>query len=252
MRLSYSRVSSFLGCPYKYNLSYNLGLKTKFNLDPNNALVLGTAMHTGIAENAENAICNYYLHYPSVTPLMVNEAIKLEVLVEKAKAVLPDGEYERKLMDDDFIGFIDLLVPVGDGVFDIYDFKYSNAVDSYLESGQLHIYKWLFERLNPGQKVRNLAFVFIPKVKWKQEDGEEIDEYRKRLTEECKKQEIKIVPIDYNPNKVIEFLVDAKHCIEATKFERKKNKWCFFCDFKRYCESDGAIDTNIIYPTTEE
>ena len=252
MRLSHSRVNTFVKCPYKYKLSYIDGLKTRFNLDPTNALALGTAMHEGIEKDVKSAIGSYYSNYPTATPLMVNEAIKLEIMVEKAKAVLPVGEYETEIGDDDFIGFIDLLVPVDDDTFDMYDFKYSNNVANYLESSQLHLYKYLFEKLNPGKTIRNMAFVFIPKVKLKQEEDEDISDYRKRLIAECNRQEINIVPIDYNPNKVIEFMVDAKHCIECEDYEKNKSGLCWFCDFKTYCNSNGENDGNIIYPDKEE
>lgn len=168
MQVSYSRIDTFKQCPYKYKLIYIDKLETKFNLDPTNALVLGTALHTGIEKNVLEAIKGYYSNYPSVTPLMVNEAIKLEIMIEKAKVILPKGEYELCLDDEDYIGYMDLLAPVyqtninharydengnvidNDGYevsqdiigYDLYDFKYSNNVDNYLNSRQLHLYKY--------------------------------------------------------------------------------------------------------------
>lgn len=258
MKLSHSRVETFKKCPYQYKLRYIDGLTTKFNLDPTNALALGTAMHEGIEKDVESAIQSYYSNYPTATPLMVNEAIKLEVMVGKGKEVLSDllvnGEFEVKIEDPDFVGFIDLLVPVeGEcNVYDIYDFKYSNNVDSYLKSSQLHLYKYFFERgYFGGQRIRNLAFIFIPKVKLKQEDGEDVSEYRQRLIEECKNHEISIVPIEYDPIKVIEFMLDAKHCIECDSFDKNPTKLCYWCDYQQYCKSDGKLDGRIIYPKEE-
>ena len=69
------------------------------------------------------------------------------------------GEFEVEISNDDFKGFIDLLAPVtsdtrlgGDyqelpDVFDLYDFKYSNNVEHYKESPQLHLYKFFFENI---------------------------------------------------------------------------------------------------------
>ena len=105
MKVSYSRISTFKQCPYQYKLIYIDKLKTKFNMDPSNALVLGTAIHTGIEKNKLEAIMYYYSNYPTATPLMVDEAIKLEIMVDKAKQAIPVGEYEVCLSDDDFIGF---------------------------------------------------------------------------------------------------------------------------------------------------
>lgn len=251
MRMSHSRVETFVKCPYQFKLRYIDGLKTKFNLDPTNALALGTAMHEGIEKDVESAIQSYYSNYPSATPLMINEAIKLEMMVDKAKDVLGDrlrtGQFEVEINHPDFIGFIDLLVQVEPNVYDIYDFKYSNNVENYLNSKQLHLYKYFFEQTT-GMKVRDLAFVFIPKVKVKQEENEDISEYRRRLIEECEKQEIRIVPIEYDPRKVIDFMLDVKHCIECESYDKKPQKLCYWCDFKQYCQSDGKLDGNIIYP----
>lgn len=249
MQVSYSKIGAFKQCPYKYYLSYVKRLKTKFNLDPANALALGTAVHTGIEKDITTAIKEYYSNYPTVTPLMINEAIKLEVLIRKAKEILPKGKYEMLLSDDDFIGFIDMLVDVGKGYYDMYDFKYSNNVKGYLDSGQLHVYKYYFEKLT-GKKIRDMYFVFIPKLKLKQEG--DIETYREQLKNECEKLNIRLEKIEYNPNKVIEFLTSTKHCVEAKDFDKNPSGLCYFCDFKNYCQSNGEKDGNIIYPENKE
>jgi hypothetical protein len=277
MKVSYSRVNTFKQCPYQYYLRYIKGLQTKFNLDPKNALVLGTAVHTGIEKrDVLEAIKSYYSNYPSVTPLMINEAIKLEILVDKAIRELPEGEYELLIEDDDFKGFIDMLVKVDEKqkiwvnsgnvnpitgevmgyykevsqpfeTYDLYDFKYSNNIDNYLKSGQLHVYKYWFEKLT-GHKIRNMYFVFIPKVNLKQEEDEDVELYRERLIADCEKQEIRIEQVNYDYNKVIEFLLDTKKCIECKDFNKNPSKLCYWCDYRKYCNSDGKEDGNIIYP----
>ena len=94
-------------------------------------------MHMGIEQDVETAVEWYYNQYPIITDLHINEAIKLESLIPKVKAILPKGQHEIKIETNDFIGFADLVTADGD----IYDFKYSNHVDKYLESKQLHLYK---------------------------------------------------------------------------------------------------------------
>lgn len=239
MQVSYSRVSTFKQCPYQFKLRYIDKLEPLFNLDPANALVLGTAMHEGIEKDVITSISGYYSNYPSVTPAMVNEAIKLEVMIGKAREALPRGVYEMKLETDDFKGFIDLLVKVEENVFDLYDFKYSNNVKNYMESGQLHIYKYFFEMLNPGKTIRNLFFVFIPKVKLKQEENESLEQYRARLQAACREESINIAPVEFDYRKVVDFLLDTKHLLECQEFEKKPNNLCYFCDYKNYCQSDG-------------
>lgn len=268
MQVSYSRVSTFKQCPYQFKLRYIDKLEPLFNLDPANALVLGTAMHEGIEKDVITAISGYYSNYPSVTPAMVNEAIKLEVMIGKAREALPRGVYEMKLETDDFKGFIDLLVKVDENrkilvpsgrinpntgevmgyekevhqmneIYDLYDFKYSNNVKNYMESGQLHIYKYFFEMLNPGKMIRNLFFVFIPKVKLKQEENESLEQYRARLQAVCREESINIASVEFDYRKVVDFLLDTKHLLECQEFEKKPNNLCYFCDYKNYCQSDG-------------
>ena len=53
MRVSHSRVEVFDRCPYKYRLRYVEGIDTIPNTDADNALILGTALHTGIEEGVD-------------------------------------------------------------------------------------------------------------------------------------------------------------------------------------------------------
>ena len=141
MIVSHSRIECFEGCPYRYDLKYNQGIKTIPPDNADNALFLGTALHTGLEKGVEAAVHEYFMSYPVITDAHINEAMKLEYIIPKAKALIPDdGEFEVKIEDDDFIGFIDLLVPsrteqklngehqILPNVYDLYDFKYSNNV----------------------------------------------------------------------------------------------------------------------------
>ena len=249
MQVSHSRISTFVQCPFKFDLSYKQKLTTIFNCDPQNALILGHALHTGIEKDVDTAINEYYSAYPIIDDLHINEAIKFKYLIPKVKELLPEGEHEVKIEDDDYIGFIDLLVPVEDNVYDIYDFKYSNNVDHYLESEQLHLYKYYFEKTNPGKRIRNLYFVFIPKTMIRQKKknktnkfDESLYEFRKRIISELDKKEIQIKQIDYNPTKVIEFLTNIKHCIECENYEKNQSRLCDWCDFKNYCEKGEEFE----------
>lgn len=249
MQVSHSRISTFVQCPFKFDLIYKKELKTIFNCDPQNALILGHALHTGIEKDVDTAINEYYSAYPIIDDSHVNEAIKLKYLIPKVKEILPEGEHEVKIEDDDYVGFIDLLVPVEDNVYDIYDFKYSNNVDHYLESEQLHLYKYYFEKTNPGKRIRNLYFVFIPKTMIRQKKknktnkfDESLYEFRKRIISELDKKEIQIKQIEYNPTKVIEFLTNTKHYVECENYEKNQSRLCDWCDFKNYCEKGEEFE----------
>lgn len=273
MKLSYSRISTYEKCPYQFKLRYLDKLETIFNCDPQNALVLGHALHTGIEKNVDEAIKEYYAAYPVVKDAHVTEAMKLEYLIPKAKALLPEGEHEVKIETDDFVGYIDLLAPVSltteemddicyecgkecececsgscpygkySGYYDLYDFKYSNNVNSYMESAQLHLYKYFFELTNPGKRIRNLYFVFIPKCNLRQKyknktnkRDETVYEFRKRCMEDLESKEIQIKEVKYDSTKVIDYLIATKHCIEDSEYKKNPTRLCDWCEYQIYCE----------------
>lgn len=249
MQVSHSRIDCYRNCPYQYYLKYIKKLKTKFDFKPDNALILGTSMHLGIDEGAEKAIKHYFSHYNVINQAMIDEAIKLEILIPKVQKAIPkDGYFEDKIDDKDFVGYIDYLVEVpneevtvGDKTYtptsyktyDLYDFKYSNNKSAYLKDEQLHLYKYFFEK-NGRDKIRNLYYVFIPKVKVTDYSDKL---YQRKLIEDLENSEIDIVQIEYDINYVIKFLLDTKHCIEDKTFNKGTN--CFFCGFKKYCKSNG-------------
>ena len=230
-------------------MRYLQGLPTIPATEPDNPLILGQTVHTGIEKSLEEAIREYCFSFPIITDEHINEIIKFETVIQLARAAIPPGgKFEVEIKDDDFHGFIDYLVPAqteqrlnGENqeipdVFDLYDFKYSNNVSGYKQSGQLHEYKYFFERNNPGKKIRNMFFVFIPKVTIRQKKTETLLEFRERLKEALSGVEVKIVQIGFNPEKVIEFLFGIKAVNEETEFPQEKSYLCRYCEFQEYCE----------------
>ena len=253
MQVSYSRVETFKKCPYQFKLKYIEKMDTLPPDDVTNALVLGHALHTGIEKGVAAGVAEYMNAFPISTDAMVEESIKLEHWIPKVIEMLPpDGLHEIEIADDDFKGFIDYLAPTDEpNVYDLYDFKYSNNIGNYVESAQLHLYKYYFEKLNPDKKIRNMAFVFIPKtqirMKYKNKTNsrdETTFEFRKRIVEEMEKKSVTVSFIDYDSNKVIEFLTNTKHLVESTEWEKNESRLCDWCDFKDYCHNGN--DYNII------
>lgn len=254
-------------------MRYLEGITTIPATEPDNPLILGQAVHTGIEKSLEEAIREYCFSFPIITDEHINEIIKFETVIPLAKtAIPPGGKFEVEIKDDDFHGFIDYLVPVemdlqgkdeicddckqcdscswsysgrcpkgkfsvpSDNLFDLYDFKYSNNVSGYKQSGQLHEYKYFFEKNNPGKKIRNMFFVFIPKVTIRQKKTETLLEFRQRLKSELSGVEVKVVQIEFNIEKVIEFLFGIKAVNEETEFPQEKSYLCRYCEFQEYCE----------------
>lgn len=248
MIVSHSRVECFEKCPYQYDLRYNQSIRTIPPDNADNALFLGTALHTGLEKNVEAAIHEYFMSYPCITDAHVNEAMKLEAMIPKAKAMIPDGINELKIEDEDFVGFIDLLAParteqklggehqIIPNVYDLYDFKYSNNVSHYKESPQLHLYKYFFEKNNPGKIIRRMFFLVVPKVNIKQSKKEDLFQFRRRIQEELDKAEPKLVEIEYDPEKVINFLLSTKTMLEAQEFPKSKSWLCNYCEYNEFCQ----------------
>ena len=268
MKLSHSRVECFNKCPYQFKLRYIDGLKTLPTDDPQSALILGHSLHTGIEKNVEAAIEEYYNAYPVINDNHVTEAIKLEYWIPKIKETIPAGGlHEIEIADgEDFVGYIDYLIPVEENwdgihepeatVYDLYDWKYSNNVKNYMESGQLHEYKYFFEKLNPGKKIRNMYFMFVPKcnlkIKYKNKTNpkdETLYEFRKRVIEDLDNKQLEFVQIEYDPNKVIEFLNNGIHAMNCVEYIKKPSRLCDWCEFQRYCEK--GEDLNMALPKNE-
>lgn len=264
MQLSHSRVECFNQCPFKYKLRYKRKLNTLPKGDPDDPLILGHALHTGIEKITEAAIDEYYNAYPIITDRHVEEAMKLEYWLPKIKDILPEGYHEIKIEDEDYLGFIDLLIPVElpfEDEFEYYnliDFKYSNNKDNYMDSEQLHLYKYYFEKQYPDKKILSLQFMFVPKcnlkIKYKNKTNkrdETLREFRQRIIEDLNNKKIEFVPIEYNQQKVVDFLTNGKHAIECDDYIKCPSRLCDWCEYKRYCESEGKDDLDMVLPSTQ-
>ena len=236
IQYSHSRIESFKNCRYKYKLHYINKLKTIPNQAADNALYLGSALHKGIETNIQTALEEYFNNFYVITDAQINEAIKLKYLIPKVKEVLQDVNIyaqEFRISSNRFIGYADLITKNKDGTVDIFDFKYSNNIENYLQSDQLHVYKYFLEQ--QGFKVDKLGFIFIPKISIRQKQDEDIYHFRCRLIEELKTAQIQLIPIKYNPNKVIEFFDNIININEATEYPKNPTHLCDWCDYKLLC-----------------
>lgn len=236
MQASYSRINTFKQCSYKYKLHYINKLKVINDPAPDNALIVGNSIHLGIETNTTQMLNHYLEGYRLIDDLQVNECIKLEFLAELARKRINSFEIlhqEYLIETPEFKGIVDLITLNPDGTVNVYDFKYSNNIDNYLESGQLHVYKYFLEK--QGFQVDKLGFIFIPKTGIRQKKTEDLYQFRKRLREILKTLEIKIVEIPYDESKVLEFLDDCNKAASATEFSKNQSKLCDWCEYQKYC-----------------
>lgn len=258
MKFSYSRVDCYSKCNHQFKLRYIDKLKTYDDYDPLSPLTLGTALHKGIETNLKEAIQEYYNSYPAISDKHIEEAIKLEYLIPKVKQILeteyPGGKHEVKIETPEFIGYIDYLYPIGDGTYGIIDFKYSNSVDRYMESKQLHVYKYYAEKVL-GIKISKLGFIFIPKIAPKQKKNETINQFRKRIIDTLNSKEILVKDVPYEELKVQAYLETINQITNSKEYPKNITKLCDWCEFKEFCIHGDSLniikeDNNMNLPST--
>lgn len=232
-KYSYSRVDLFKRCPYHFKLKYldHLTEMPRFNAD--NPLYLGHALHKGIELGEQAMIDDYLNSYPVMTDDIINELTKLKMLLPKVtKALEPfkdcDFKHEYKIDYGEFLGYADLILTAPDGTSTVIDFKYSNSVDNYLKSGQLHLYKVYLNLL--GFNVQHLAYMFIPKTSIRQKKTEDLYEFRRRLVTTVDESEVKLVEVPYDETKVQDFLDTIDKIKDTTYFARNPHGDCFACN----------------------
>ena len=250
MSFSVSKVKVFNTCPYQYKLKYIDKLEPLPDMSPNNALFIGTACHEAIEHRSvEAGINSYKSHYPELTEDHEIEILKLETILPKAIKEIPEGEYEHCLKDPDgFIGYIDCLVPVEEGVYDLLDFKTSNSISSYKKSEQVHVYKYYYEKLT-GNKVRDLYYVFIPKYKDIITEGmsqENIEELKKKIVEDLSSKDIHFEKIEFNRQQVNFFFARKALMDKAISFEKRYSTKCSWCPYQKYCSTNGKDTSELV------
>ena len=247
MRYSYSNISTFSQCPYRWKLQYLDKLKTIPDTNADCALWLGLALHKGIETGSVEAGLNEYRsHFNIITDEHINYLMQLEYQIPRVIELLPQGgEHELEIKTNDFVGYIDYVC--GDT---LYDFKFSNNIDNYTKSPQLSIYKHYLEKVRPDIKINHLKYVFVPKIsirqKYKAKPPETIYEFRQRLQEHLEASEIKIVEVNYDEDSISQFEDCCQRLETVDKFPKNPTKLCSWCVYQKYCESDGKIDYMIL------
>lgn len=246
MRFSYSNISTFAQCPYRWYLHYKRKLKTIPETNADNALWLGLGLHKGIECGVQAGIEEYKSHYNLITDAHINWITQLEYQIPRVIDLLPEGgEHELEIKTDDFVGFIDYVH--GDT---LYDFKFSNNVDNYVKSPQLSIYKYYLELVRPDIKINHLKYIMVPKIqirqKMKAKPPETLQEFRGRLMEHLEASEIKVIEVDYDKSNVTQFQQSCQLLRTVEKFPKNPTRLCGWCPYQQYCESEGQIDWMII------
>ena len=218
----------------RYKLQYIDNIEIIDSDDPQNPLRIGTALHRAMELDSETAIKEYLMSYPIITDKHIDEVIKLEYWIPKIKKIVPDGLQEVNFSNDWYEGTADLLVPCGNGQYDLYDYKYSNNVDHYMESRQLHVYKYFIKEIL-NIDIRNMYFVFVPKTNIRLKKTETLKDFRSRIIDELSKLDITIKEVKYQENKVIDFLKSTIRLERTEEFEKVQSYLCDWCEYRELC-----------------
>ena len=198
----------------------------------------------GIEEGLDIAIMYYKQQFPRITDKHIEEIMKLEywipIVREQLKNLGTKFTYEYEIKNSEYVGYVDLMIHNQDGTVDVVDFKYSNNIEHYVNSKQIHLYKYYLEQL--GFKVRNLGYLFIPKTSIRMKKDEDTYKFRKRLEETLKSQKLQLKKVEYDEKKVKKFFEEIKRLEEDNTYEKNETKLCDWCDYKEYCQSNGKID----------
>ena len=135
MQFSYSRVSCFKDCPYKFKLRYLDQIETIHDPLPNNALIIGNALHLGLEKGIDEAIEFYKSQFYIFDDKHIEEIIKLESIIPKVNKLIESETilYKEELIETPrFKGIVDLITENEDGTINVLDYKYSNNINNYL------------------------------------------------------------------------------------------------------------------------
>lgn len=251
--VSFSRITTYTNCPYKYKLQYIDGLETVFDCEAQNALVLGTAMHECVELGVDRAIEHYIAKYPVLTDAIIDETIKLKALGQKLTDTVyewGDPIFEAECQYKGFLGYLDALVPgPEEHEWVLFDFKYSNHTEKYAQSPQLAIYKWIFEHVYPDEKIIAAAYICVPKTQIRQKKTEDQYQFRQRLLATLDDMQPQIVWVDIdNSAGAFELYADAIEMLQATEFDKAPCKLCDWCDYQEFCEKGNDM---LVLPKNE-
>lgn len=258
---SYSRISGYFICARKFWYQYIAKIKGDRKIFSNDALILGQSCHCCAQEGVEKGIEFYEKQFNKLNSNHVNEELKLRIVGKPLYEMFGSHQHEVKITSDDgYVGYIDDYDPE---TCTVSDFKYSNSIEHYLQSPQIHLYKYFGEQ--NGLKIDHLQYVFIPKIAIRQKKTETIEQFRDRIFNTLSEKEIQIIPVEYDEEKVKRFLLQKDLVFEIANnhpdeidFYKcdEKRRFCRTCEYLSICEmqkyNDDVYDEHIDFEGNEK
>ena len=238
---SFSRVDTWKSCPRKYKYRYIDRIPTEPDYSATNPLILGSTLDKASQFGYEEAEKYYLSQYHAITDEGITELMKIEYWTPQIQQLFAGGEFQKKIASDRFIGYADAIV--GNT---LYDLKYSNNVEKYAKSPQLHIYASELEK-----KPDYMAYVCVPKTFIRQKQNEDIIQYRRRVMETLREMDIQRIWVCYDQDVVDQFWQDASDMWKDKEYVRCTGEACKYCEYKQLCAMDDDIPRRKIKPRSE-
>jgi len=223
-KTSYTQVSTWRQCPYRWWLKYLLGLEEpEIPAKPGtfDALAMGRAVHAGI-ENADVAEAVAMYEHEAGKDEKAAIQIRHAVLAALELPVFAGShhlEFERKIESDVYIGYADVIA---DGAH-VYDIKTTNNA-GYLDGTQLLLYASELGR--EGVEIQYCSYIVLNKLNPRKR--ETAAQYEERFAD----YGARVIPVRMDDSQVAAFWRDAYALSTAEEWQKCPGKLCDWCGYR--------------------
>lgn len=233
MRLSKSKINTYLKCPLEFKFQYI----DEIEVEPNKYMVLGSDVHL-IAEkfaekfgddlenvNVENELISIMndldIGYDLTCHVDNLSLFFKEVFVENNYKLFSQEEY---LIDEEhrFSGICDIILEDENGDLVVIDYKTSNSNTFSKYRRELCYYKLLVENVY-GKNVSGVGIFFT-------KNG------RLRILDVCEEENKRKFLNSCEIDEAIDTFYHVRHEINNANFYPKKQFLCKFCTYKHICD----------------
>ena len=241
---SYSRINTYDICPRKYYYNYVVHMIKEVDNSESNPMLLGKTLGFMLQYNDKIAYDYYFSELNVITEEGVIWLEVLKTLAKKIKPLLTEhGEFEQKVMLDDFVGYIDWISKDKDIMF---DFKLTSNSKYYEDSPQLALYA---HALGYDPKVKAYLCVRRPTINYSLKTWSERGQDMIRQAEESK---LEILPCTITTkmawHEFMSKVSSLKHYeyeftlnpinAKDSYFPKRTTAICKSCEYKDYCRRD--------------
>jgi len=236
MKLSKSKINSYLKCPREFKYRYI----DEIEVPPNEYMITGTNVHE-IAEIYSKIYGNNPQENPKYFLELIAKELNIDIpsidshingLASFFKETYIENNYklfsqEEYLFDEthNFSGITDIILEDEKGDLVVIDYKTGSSSSFSKYRLEIGYYKMLVESNYPTKKVKNAGIFFTKDNKLRLLEFCEDKTKQKSM----KKEEIE---------KGLDILYEVRKNINSSKFPKKEQFLCKYCTYKEICIKD--------------